>query len=256
MKTNRMWAGAAVAVCILVSAPVWSHPHPDQPNRVPNLEEVLDGLERGMVALEQLHRDRELDMLRRVADEVRSEMRGNRGERTRRPDNDDRRRREDQRETRVERRRPDGNIGNRIEVMRLALPALLEADRRDAAELLERAIHAMEMDAQRRRDDEAAMIRRNAPSIGQQIELLQMASGLWREFGHDKRAVMVGELAEQLAAQGRDGRRPGRQQEDSRRGLRDEDRRRLEEIQEQFERLRHAVQDLQRRLDGGRERDR
>ena len=252
MKTNRMWAGAAVAVCILVSAPVWSHPHPDQPN----LEEVLDGLERGMVALEQLQRERELVMLRRVADEVRREIRANRGERTRRADNDDRRRREGRRETRGERRRPDGDIGNRIEVMRLAVPALLEANRRDAAELIERAIHAMEMDAQRRRDDEAAMIRRNAPSIGQQIELLQMASELWREFGHDERAVMVGELAEQLAARSRDGLRRGRRSDQERRGLREEDRRRIEEIQEQFERLRYAVQDLQRRLDGGRERDR
>ncbi len=110
----------------------------------------------------------------------------------------------------------------------------------------------MEMDVQRRRDDEAAMIRRNAPNIGQQIELLQMASGLWREFGHNERAVMVGELAEQLAAQSRRGRRPN----EPRRGLRDEDRRRLEEIQEQFDRLERALQDMRRRLGGGGERDR
>jgi len=252
MRTNRTWAGIAVAVCILVNAPVWSHPHPDQPNRNLNLEAVLDGLERGMVALEQLERARELDMLRRVADEVRREMRGNRGERARRHDNEDRPQREGGRENRGERRRSDGNIGNRIEVMRLAVPALLEADRRDAADLLERAIHAMEMDLQRRRDDEAAMIRRNAPNIGEQIELLQMASGLWREFGHNERAVMVGELAEQLAAQSRRGRRP----DETRRGLRDEDRRRLEEIQEQFDRLERAMQDMQRRLGGGGERDR
>ena len=74
------------------------------------------------------------------------------------------------------------------------------------------------------------MIRLNAPSLGEQIELLQLASGLWREFGHNERAVMVGELAEQLAAQGPRGRRP----DETRRGLRDEDRRRLEEIQREM----------------------
>ncbi len=250
MKTKRTWAGVAVAVCILASAPVWGHPHVDQPNRSPNLEEVLDGLERGMVALEQLERERELDMLRRVADEVRREMRGDRGERARRSDNEDRPRRE--RERRRERPRPDGNVENRIEVMRLALPALLEANRRDAAELIELAIHALEMDAHRRRDDEAATIRNNAPSVVDQIELLQMASRLWRRFGRPERAVMVGELAEQLAAQSRRSRRPN----EPRGGLRDEDRRRIQEMQKQVERLERALQDMQRRLRGGGERDR
>lgn len=249
-KANRTWAGATVAVCILLSTPVWSHPHPDQPNRNPNLEEVLDGLERGMIALEQLERERELDMLRRVADEVRREMRGDRGERARRSDNEIRPRRE--RERRRERPRPDGNVENRIEVMRLALPALLEANRRDAAELIERAIHALEMDAHRRRDDEAATIRKNAPSVVDQIELLQMASRLWREFGRPERAVMVGELAEQLAAQSRRGRRS----DEPRGGLRDEDRRRIREMQEQVERLQRALQDMQRRLRGDGERGR
>ena len=252
MKTKRTWAGVAAAVCILASAPVWGHPHVDQPNRGPNLEEVLDGLERGMVALEQLQRERELDMLRRVADEVRREMRGDRGERARRSDNEDRPRRERERERRGERPRPDGSVENRIEVMRLALPALLEANRRDAAELIELAIHALEMDAHRRRDDEAATIRKNAPSVVDQIELLQMASRLWREFGRPERAVMVGELAEQLAAQSRRGRRP----DEPRGGLRDEDRRRIREMQEQVERLQRALQDMQRRLRGDGERGR
>ncbi len=236
MNTKRTWATATVAVCILVGAPAWSHPHPDRPHRTPHLEEVLDGLERGMVALEQLGRERELDMLQRVADEVRREMRGNRRERERRSD----------------RHRPNDDIVNRIEVMRLALPALLEADRRDAADLLERAIHALEMDAHVRRDEEAAMIRNNAPGIGDQIELLQMASGLWREFGHHERAVAVGELADQLAAE----RRRSRRSDEPRRGVRDDDRRRFQEIQVQIEQLQSALADMQRRLRGGGERDR
>ncbi len=96
------------------------------------------------------------------------------------------------------------------------------------------------------------MIRNNAPSIGNQIELLQMASGLWREFGHPDRAASVGELAEQLALASRRERR----QNEPRREIRDEDRRRFEEIQEQIQRLERALQDMQRQLRGRGERDR
>ena len=59
----------------LLAVPSAGHPHPD----APHLEEILDGLERGMVALEQLERRRELDMLRHVADDVRREMRNTDG---------------------------------------------------------------------------------------------------------------------------------------------------------------------------------
>lgn len=223
MKTRRIWGGVAAAVCMLVGAAALAHPHPDQPN----LEEILDGLERGMVALEQLDRPHELEMLRGVADEVRRRMQADR----------------------AVNRHGDGRL-DRIEIMRLALPALREADRRDAADLIERAIHALQMDVQGRRDHESAMIRNNAPGVGDQIEILQMASGLWREFGHDERAVMVGELAERMAAESRRGRRP----EQPRPRLRDEDRRRLEELREQFDRLEQAVEELRRRLanDDGR----
>ncbi len=70
----------AFAVVGLLAVPSAGHPHPD----TPHLREILDGLERGMVALEQLERRRELDVLRRVADDVRREMRnadGNQRER-------------------------------------------------------------------------------------------------------------------------------------------------------------------------------
>ncbi len=335
MKTKRMWAGAAAAVCMLVVAPAWGHPHPDE--RVLNLEEIIGGLEQGMVALEQLERERELEMLRGIAEEVRQNARvkraanrlaggqlealrmameafrekghveaielterairarevhlegrrdreardiaqrgprreqcielmnlavdlyrqfgaQDRAERLRRaiaelwPQRVRQRGRE--RERRGERDRPD-DTGNRIEIMRMALRALLEADRRDAADLLERAEHALKMDAQRRRDDESMTIRNNAPSVGQQIELLQLASRLWREFGHPDRADTVGELAEQLAAESRRGRRP----EQRRRERGDDEARRMEEVQEQIQRLENAIEELRHRL-RDRERDR
>ncbi len=343
MKTKRMWAGAAAAVCMLVVAPAWGHPHPDE--RVLNLEEIIGGLEQGMVALEQLERERELEMLRGITEEVRQNARvkraanrlaggqlealrmamaafrekghveaielterairarevhlegrrdrealdiaqrgprreqcielmnlavdlyrqfgaEDRAERLRRAiaelwpqrererGGERERERGRERERRGERDRPD-DTGNRIEIMRMALRALLEADRRDAADLLERAEHALKMDAQRRRDDESMTIRNNAPSVGQQIELLQLASRLWREFGHPDRADTVGELAEQLAAESRRGRRP----EQRRRERGDDEARRMEEVQEQIQRLENAIEELRHRL-RDRERDR
>ena len=157
----------AFAVVGLLAVPSAGHPHPD----TPHLREILDGLERGMVALEQLDRPRELDMLRRVADDVRREMRNTDGPRSRG--------RERQR-GRTDRQRRDGRnepIANQIEIMQLARHALMEADRRDAADLLEQAIAAREMDLHQRRDREATTIRHRAPAVGAQVELLQMEIG-------------------------------------------------------------------------------
>jgi hypothetical protein len=78
----------------------------------------------------------------------------------------------------------------------------LEADRKDAAELLERAIHARQVTLAGRRDDEAHQIRERAPSREQLAEILKVASGLWREFNNEDKAAAVGRLAEEFARPG------------------------------------------------------
>ena len=78
------------------------------------------------------------------------------------------------------------------------MPALREAGRKDAADLLEHAIHARELALGERRDDEAQHIRETAPNRGQLSEILGLASRLWADFGHEERAHAVGELAEQM----------------------------------------------------------
>jgi len=90
-----------------------------------------------------------------------------------------------------------------LEVMRMALPALKEADRGNAVELLTLAIRAREMMLERRRDDEARRLRERAPDREQLVEILSMASKLWREYGYSEKAIVVGKLAEQLAARKR-----------------------------------------------------
>ena len=65
-------------------------------------------------------------------------------------------------------------LKQQVEVLKIALHALMEAEKRDAAEVLERAIRAREVTLEERRDDEAHMIRERAP-IGATFRGLQFA---------------------------------------------------------------------------------
>ncbi len=93
-----------------------------------------------------------------------------------------------------------------LEHMQLGLHALLEADRKDAAELLEHAIHARKLALEGRRDEEAIHIRKSAPNRGQLAELMLLAERIYDEMGHERKAEMVGRLARELAP--KRGRRP------------------------------------------------
>ncbi len=117
-------------------------------------------------------------------------------------------------------RRGDGErerAAHELEIMRSAMPALLEAGRRDTAELLEHAIHARELALEGRRGEEAAHVRETAPNLGQQIEILMYAANLWDEFGHEKQAATVRQLAEEMHGRFRrereGGEREGRERE-------------------------------------------
>jgi hypothetical protein len=83
--------------------------------------------------------------------------------------------------------------------MRIALHALREAERNDAAELLTLAIRSREMMLEGRRDEEAQRVRERAPNRGQLAEILSLASRLWREFDNADKSVAVGRLAEQFS---------------------------------------------------------
>lgn len=101
---------------------------------------------------------------------------------------------------------------DQLKVMRMAVPALKEADRTELAELLTLAIRAREMMLEGRRDEEARRVRERAPKREQLAEILSLAARLWREFGKTEKGAAVGQLAEQLAG-GR--RRPARERRDS-----------------------------------------
>jgi len=113
----------------------------------------------------------------------------------------DRPRERDEGRAREERSMSEREVAlHQLEVMRIALHGLREAERGDAVEMLNLAIRAREMMLEGRRDEEAQRVRERAPNRQQLVEILSMASKLWREFDNADKSVAVGRLAEQLGS--------------------------------------------------------
>lgn len=151
-------------------------------------------------------------------------------------------------------------LKQQIEVFKIALHGLMEAEKKDAAEVLQRAIRAREVTLEGRRDDEAHMIREHAPSRGQLAEILMLASKLWREFHNQDKAEVVGRLAREFAGEGK--REPARAHRGPQ-GERDELRGRLHELEQalvhareagkedEAARIRRQMQEIAQHMEGG-----
>jgi hypothetical protein len=177
---------ARIVIVLLLAAFIAPTAAPREGDRAQELREILGGLEHGMVALERLERRDALDVVRRIADEVRAKIRAAESE-----------------APRVDREGAAAagereRLAHTIEVMRLAAQALREGERHDAVELLEHAIRARETALEGRRDEEARRLREGAPDVAQQAEVLAQAARLWNQFGHERKAAAVAELARQL----------------------------------------------------------
>ena len=189
-----LFAGFLSTFCLFVaspaSAPATTNQEDDREPRksaAQKIEKILNGLEQGMAALRAIGRNEDAEHLKNIAMEVKKRRSGER-----------------EGEPRSERK----EAARQIEIMGVALNALREGERRDAADLLQRAIHARRVGLEGRRDEEAHAIRERAPSIGQQAELLTMAAELYADWGHEKNAKVTAELAHKLAdrARKREGR--------------------------------------------------
>lgn len=129
---------------------------------------------------------------------IRREVEGRRENRER--EDRDRPRERDEGRAREERPRSEREVAlHQLEIMRIALHGLREAERGDAVELMTLAIRAREIMLEGRRDEEAQRVRERAPNRQQLAEILTMASKLWREFDNADKSVAVGRLAEQLS---------------------------------------------------------
>ncbi len=192
---------------------------------------IMNGLEHGIAALRELGMKEEAERLHRIAAEVRE-----RGER--------------------DKRQPtEREIGRRqLEVMRMAMPALREGERRDAADILEHAIHARELAMEGRDGAEAMEVRRSGPNRAQIAEIMLLASRLWEEFGNEDKAHITGELGQQFARQERERRARGARDE----GVESQERRRQAEKEkieargesdERAERLEHRLGEMMNALE-------
>jgi len=154
-----------------------------EPSTDKRLASLIERLEIGMSALEELERRDALEIVKRIVNELREEQERGR-QRPAQDEND---------EVKTVRRR--------LKVMRTAVDAFLEANRRDAAELVEHAMHARELALDGRRDEEANRIRETAPNRGQLAETLGAAAKLYRKWNMPERAETLAELAETCAKQ-------------------------------------------------------
>lgn len=179
------------------------HGEPDE------IREILHGLEQGIHALRKLKRHDEAERLMEVAAHVRREL-----------------------EERHAARKEIEVAKWQMRVMRWGVEALVKAERRDGAELLERALHARRLTLEGRRDEEAMEIRRRAPGLEDQAELMRVAADWLAEWGQKEKAVQADKLAKQMTEKARHRREPRPERE------------RLEH----FERAMHEVERLHERV--------
>ncbi len=85
-----------------------------------------------------------------------------------------------------------------LEVLRMSMQALQEAERPDSAELVEHSIHARELTLEGRDDREAVRIRETAPTREQLIELLMFTRELMVDRGMEEQAEVVGQFEQEL----------------------------------------------------------
>jgi hypothetical protein len=122
-----------------------------------------------------------------------------------------------------------------MDTLRIAMKGLAEAEKHDAADLMERAIHARELMIAGRRDPEAMELRKRGPDDAQLSELLRMAAGFWAEHGHEQKAAQCHELANHLAARGKAPPREGKD--------------RTAHLEERLERMERTLREVLARLE-------
>jgi hypothetical protein len=134
-----------------------------------DLRRILAGLEHGIGALEALGGHEEaIEHLKRIAHGV--------GERMKRGE--------------PEKGRPSERemAEHHLEMLRLAHHALREARRGEHAEIVEHALHAMELRLEGRRDEEARHVYETAPPREAVLRSMHLAAELWADWGKKDRA--------------------------------------------------------------------
>jgi hypothetical protein len=164
--------------------------HPERSDA--NLEDILDGLERGIGALRALGDMDEAARLEKIANGVREEMR-HRREPERGPGPEDRK-----------------ALDRQIDVLQLAKKAWAERGYERAVEKEELAILTRKHALAGRTDDEAKELRAKAPDLGALAELLIGAAQFWKEHDNEKASHACLTLGEEFVQRAK--REGGRQE--------------------------------------------
>jgi len=125
-----------------------------------------------------------------------------------------------------------------MDTLRFAKKALAEAEKRDAVDLVERAIHARELALSGRRDEEAMRIIEKSPADEQLAKLLFLAAELWQGFKQPERAERCEELGRILLERAGHGmpERAGAME-------------RIERLEQRLERMEHMLHELLSRME-------
>lgn len=138
--------------------------------------QALHNLEKTIVALDKAGYEGMAREAREMADRLRAEIKGRGAEG-------------------AKARGEDADFWRRnLETLHVAMKGLAEADRHDAADMVERAIHARKLMLEGRKDEEAQQIMRKAPDDAHLAEFLLVAAGCWREFKQPEKAAQCEEL--------------------------------------------------------------
>jgi len=227
---KSMWTWLAVALVLVPFAVADEHEGKRRGKHDGgDLDEILEGLEHGMVALERLDRRRELEMLERVANDVRKEL----AER--------RRRREREHEEDPERKW----VGYQIRALHASLDAFdgkKDERSRRAAEMIEQAIHSREAALKGRRVE--------GPSKGNVIELLMWSAKLLEKQRKGDSAEFVGGVARRMQEAWKRRRAGERDRGGS------ELRERVERLERRVEKLANIIERLIDELEDDDDRDR
>jgi len=134
-----------------------------------------------------------------------------------------------------------------LRIVRYAVDALFAANRRDAADILEHAMHAHELALEGRRDDEAMRIRKSVPGHEQIVRALRLGAEILEDRGHRERAAGVLQVANQIQqSHGRESKREHALRGHDREG--GEERTAHQDRARQLERALHRLELLQEKL--------
>lgn len=207
------------------------------------LEQVLEGLEHGIHALERLDRPHEREQLHRIAEEVRRQL--HRREQHGDPDRDRHRPMDERQRQRAH---------QQLEVAHLALQSFRDARQHDRADLMERAIHARMLEIEGRDDPQARHMREQAPDREQLLRLVSEAAEMRQGKGQRHEAELLRRLLREIHDDrgGEDDRRQDRRGEQEpgshRRGSDDPADERFRHLEERLSRLQSAVEELHRSI--------